>query len=85
MTVGELISLLPVDSPIQINIITEPGCLVFIPDPAFYRENPKIVASVDQLPVTSINVEVEEVDGKQIILLMLNENVNANESALAVD
>lgn len=72
MTVGELISLFPVNSTVQINVITGPGSLVFIPDPAFYQQNPKAVASVDKLPVTSVNVEVEEVDGAQFILLVIN-------------
>ena len=73
MTVGELLSLFPADSTIQINIKTSPSSVFFIPDPGFHRENPKAVASVDKLPVTSINVEVEDMNGQQIILLMINE------------
>lgn len=73
MTVGELLSLFPTDSTIQINIKTSPSSVVFIPDPLFYLENPKAVASVDKLPVTSINVEVEDMNGQQIILLVINE------------
>lgn len=73
MTVGELISLFPADSKVQINIITEPNCLIFIPDPGFYQSNPRTVARVDSLPVTSINVELEECNGKPIVLLMINE------------
>lgn len=73
MTVGELISLFPTDSTIQINIKTSPNSVVFIPDPGFYQESPKAVASVDKLPVTSLNIEVEDMNGQQIILLMINE------------
>lgn len=73
MTVGELLSLFPADSTIQINIKTSPSSVVFIPDPPFYQENPKAVASVDKFLVTSINVEVENMNGQQIILLMINE------------
>lgn len=73
MTVGELISLFPAESTIQINVITGSGSLVFIPDPGFYQQNPKAVASVDRLPVASINIEVEESDGKQIVLLVIND------------
>lgn len=73
MTVGELISLFPAESTIQINVITGSGSLVFIPDPGFYQQNPKAVASVDRLPVVSINIEVEESDGKQIVLLVIND------------
>ena len=73
MTVGELISLFPAESTIQINVITGSGSLVFIPDPRFYQQNPKAVASVDRLPVVSINIEVEESDGKQIVLLVIND------------
>ena len=62
MTVGELISLFLAESTIQINVITRSGSLVFIPDPGFYQ--PKAAASVDRLPVASINIEVEEYDGK---------------------
>ena len=73
MTVGELISLFLAESTIQINVITRSGSLVFIPDPGFYQQNPKAVASVDRLPVASINIEVEESDGKQIVLLVIND------------
>ena len=73
MTVGELISLFPTESTIQINVKTGPGSLMFIPDPSYYQQNPKAVASVDKLPVTSVNVEVEDMDGKQIVLLILND------------
>ena len=73
MTVGELISLFPTESTIQINVKTGPGSLMFIPDPGYYQQNPKAVASVDKLPVTSVNVEVEDMDGKQIVLLILND------------
>ena len=82
MTVGELISLFPAESTIQINVITGSGSLVFIPDPGFYQQNPKAVASVDRLPVASINIEVEESDGKQIVLLMINDT---RKPALAAD
>lgn len=73
MTVGELLSLFPADSTIQINIKTSPSSVVFIPDPGFYQENPKAVASVAKLPVTSLNIEIEDMGGQQIILLMINE------------
>lgn len=73
MTVSELISLFPAESTIQINVITGSGSLVFIPDPRFYQQNPKAVASVDRLSVASINIEVEESDGKQIVLLVIND------------
>ena len=73
MTVGELISLFPTESTIQINVKTGPGSLMFIPDPGYYQQNPKAVASVDKLPVTSVNVEVEDMNGKQIVLLILND------------
>ena len=82
MTVGELISLFPAESTIQINVITGSGSLVFIPDPGFYQQNPKAVASVDRLPVASINIEVEESDGKQIVLLVINDT---RKTALAAD
>ena len=82
MTVGELISLFPAESTIQINVITGSGSLVFIPDPGFYLQNPKAVASVDRLPVASINIEVEESDGKQIVLLVINDT---RKPALAAD
>lgn len=73
MTVAELLSLFPADSAIQINIKASPSSVFFIPDPLFFRENPKAVASVDKLPVTSLNIEVEDMNGQQIILLMINE------------
>ena len=79
MTVGELISLFPADSTIQINVKTGPGSLVFIPDPGYYRQNPKAVASVDKLPVTSVNVEVEDMDGRQFILLIINDVSNVQD------
>lgn len=82
MTVGELISLFPAEPTIQINVITGSGSLVFIPDPGFYQQNPKAVASVDRLPVASINIEVEESDGKQIVLLVINDT---RKPALAAD
>lgn len=82
MTVGELISLFLAESTIQINVITGSGSLVFIPDPGFYQQNPKAVASVDRLPVASINIEVEESDGKQIVLLVINDT---RKPALAAD
>ena len=82
MTVGELISLFPAESTIQINVITGSGSLVFIPDPGFYQQNPKAVASVDRLPVASINIEVDESDGKQIVLLVINDT---RKPALAAD
>lgn len=82
MTVGELISLFPAESTIQINVITGSGSLVFIPDPGFYQQNPKAVAAVDRLPVASINIEVEESDGKQIVLLVINDT---RKPALAAD
>ena len=82
MTVGELMSLFPAESTIQINVITGSGSLVFIPDPGFYQQNPKAVASVDRLPVASINIEVEESDGKQIVLLVINDT---RKPALAAD
>ena len=82
MTVGELISLFPAESTIQINVITVSGSLVFIPDPGFYQQNLKAVASVDRLPVASINIEVEESDGKQIVLLVINDT---RKPALAAD
>ena len=82
MTVGELISLFPAESTIQINVITCSGSLLFIPDPEFYQQNPKAVASVDRLPVASINIEVEESDGKQIVLLVINDT---RKPALAAD
>ena len=74
MTVGELISLFPADSTLQINIKTGPGSLVFIPDPGYYQQNPKAVASVEKLPVTTVNVEVEDIDGRQFILLIINDH-----------
>ena len=82
MTVGELISLFPAESTIQINVITGSGSLVFIPDLGFYQQNPKAVASVDRLPVASSNIEVEESDGKQIVLLVINDT---RKPALAAD
>ena len=82
MTVGELISLFPAESTIQINVITGSGSLVFIPDPGFYQQNPKAVASVDRLPVASINIVVEESDGKRIVLLVINDT---RKPALAAD
>ena len=63
-------------------MITGSGSLVFIPDPGFYQQNPKAVASVDRLPVASINIEVEESDGKQIVLLVINDT---RKPALAAD
>lgn len=76
MTVGELISLFPTDSTIQINVKTGPGSLVFIPDSGYYRQHPKAVASVDKLPVTSVSVEVEDMGGRQFILLVINDEPN---------
>ena len=73
MTVGELISLFPADSTLQINIKTGPGSLVFIPDPGYYQQNPKSVASVDKLPVASVNVEMEYIDDMPYILLIIND------------
>ena len=73
MTVGELISLFPADSTIQINIKTGLGSLVFIPDPGYYQQNPKSVASVDKLPVASVNVEMEYIDDMPYILLIIND------------
>ena len=83
MTVGELLSLFPADSTIQINIKTSPSSVVFIPDPGFYQENPKSVASVGKLPVTSLNIEIEDMGGQQIILLMINDTTQ--ECSQAVD
>ena len=80
MTIGELISLFPADSTIQINVKTGPGSLVFIPDPGYYQQNPKAVASVDKLPVTSVNVEVEDMDGRQFILLIINDEPNERDT-----
>lgn len=38
MTIGELLAAFPSDSDIQINVITGPGSLTFIPSPAFFTE-----------------------------------------------
>lgn len=74
MTIGELLSLFPADSTVQINLFTDSGRLIYIPDPGFYQQRSKSFTSVDKLPLTSIDIEVREHEGKHFILLLLNEH-----------
>lgn len=77
MSVGELLSLFPADSTVQINIITDPGSLTFIPSPGYYQEKAhwKTMQDLAAIPITSLSIETEEADGQQFILLMINEEV----------
>lgn len=76
MTVDQLLCAIQKDCNMQINIHTEEGTLVFIPDAAYYQ-NFRHWASmqrVGKLPVRSLNVELEDVDGPPVLLLVINEN-----------
>lgn len=79
MTICELLSLFPADSSVQINIITGPGQLSFIPSPGYFqvREHWKTMQELGAIPVKSLNVESEEVDGQHFLLLMINEEVQS--------
>lgn len=74
MTIGELIPLFSSDAPLQINIITAPGALTFIPNPSFFQRNPKLFKDVDQMPITHLSIEAEEHEGRVILLLIINDN-----------
>lgn len=77
MSVGELLSLFPADSTVQINIITGPGSLTFIPSPSYYQERAhwKTMQDLAAIPVSSLSIETEEAEGQHFILLMINEEV----------
>lgn len=76
MTVDQLLSAIRKDCKMQINIHTEEGTLVFIPDAAYYQER-RHWASMERvgiLPVRSLNVELEDANGEPVLLLIINEN-----------
>ena len=79
MTICELLTLFPADSSVQINIITGPGQLSFIPSPGFFQERRhwKTMQELGAIPVKSLNVETEEVEGQHFLLLMINEEVHS--------
>lgn len=79
MTICELLSLFPADSSVQINIITGPGQLSFIPSPGYFQERShwKTMQELGTLPVKCLNIETEEVDGQHYLLLMINEEVHS--------
>lgn len=79
MTICELLSLFPADSSVQINIITGPGQLSFIPSPGYFQERRhwKTMQELGAIPVKSLNVETEEVDGQNFLLLRINEEVHS--------
>lgn len=78
MTICELLSLFPADSSVQINIITGPGQLSFIPSPGYFQERRhwKTMQELGAIPVRTLNVEADEVDGQHFLLLMINEEVH---------
>ena len=77
MTIGELLAAFPADSEVQINIITGPGTLTFIPSPSYFMERRhwKTMQEIGALPVRSLNVTAEQEDGRLFLLLMINEEV----------
>ena len=79
MTICELLSLFPADSSVQINIMTGPGQLSFIPSPGYFQERRhwKTMQKLGIIPVRSLNVEAEEVDGQPFLLLIINEEVHS--------
>lgn len=79
MTVNELLNLFPADSSVQINILTGPGQLSFIPSPVFYQERShwKTMQELGAIHVKSLNVEAEEVDGQHFLLLVINKEVQS--------
>ena len=79
MTVNELLNLFPVNASVQINILTGPGQLSFIPSPAFYQERShwKTMQELGAIPIKSLNVEAEEIDGQHFLLLVINEEVQS--------
>ena len=79
MTICELLSLFPADSSVQINIITGPGQLSFIPSPGYFpeRRHWKTMQELGIIPVRSLNVEAEVVDGQHFLLLIINEEVHS--------
>lgn len=79
MTICELLSLFPADSSVQINIITGPGQLSFIPSLGYFQERRhwKTMQELGIIPVRSLNVEAEVVDGQHFLLLIINEEVHS--------
>ncbi len=76
MTVDQLLCAIQKESAMQINIHTEEGTLVFIPDAAYYQ-NFRHWASmqrVGKLPVRSLNVEMEDAGDQPVLLLSINEH-----------
>lgn len=83
MTIGELLAAFPSDSDIQINVITGPGSLTFIPSPAFFTERShwKTMQELGAMPVRTLNISAEQVDDQCFPLLIINEGVQ-NEQTL---
>ena len=79
MTICELLSLFPADSSVQINIITGPGQFSFIPSLGYFQERRhwKTMQELGIIPVRSLNVEAEVVDGQHFLLLIINEEVHS--------
>lgn len=77
MTIGELLAAFPSDSEIQINVITAPGSLTFIPTPAFFTEHShwKTMQELGSTPVRTLNISVEQVGDQHFLLLIINEEV----------
>ena len=75
MTIGELLAAFPKDSEVQVNVITNPGSLTFIPSPAYFMEHRhwKTMKEIGSLPVRSLNITAEQLDDQLFLLLMINE------------
>ncbi len=76
MTVDQLLCAIQKDCNMQINVHTEEGTLVFIPDAAYYQERRywATMKRVGELPVRSLNVELEDADEQPVLLMTINEN-----------
>lgn len=83
MTIGELLAAFPRNSEVQINVITGPGSLTFIPSPAYFTERShwKTMQEIGSTPVRTLNVSAEQVDDQCFLLLIINEEVQ-NEQTL---
>ena len=78
MTIGELLAAFPKNSEVQINIITDSGSLTFIPNPAYFLEHRhwKTMQELEAIPVHTLNVCTEQMDGQLFLLLVINEEVH---------
>ncbi len=76
MTVDQLLSAIRKDCKMQVNIHTDEGTLVFIPDAAYYQERRHwaTMQRVGALVVHSLNVEMEDADEQPVLLMIINEN-----------